>query len=319
MKSFKTSPQVKAAVSFIHKDRSADIVAIVVTYNRKDMLRRCIDLLLNQTASSDVLIVDNASTDGTEDSLLSCGLLDNHKVHYIKLSENTGGAGGFHYGLKYAYERGWCWFWIMDDDAEPHNDALEKLVGHPVDGNNIYGSAAVAHLNGEIKLCFPMKIIHSNAKIFFIEDYSRINNIENVVWLPFLGLFIHRNVIEKIRLPDRELFIRNDDVEYSERAKSNGMKIFLIKESVIEHPLQPTIPFVILGRQLYYKSTPPWKMYYEVRNKIIIAKRYYPFLSALRSISGVTLLIFLSILFEKNKMGYLNAYLKGIKDGILKR
>lgn len=111
--------------------------------------------MLKQTVSTDVLIVDNASTDGTEDNLISSGLLNNEKIHYIKLDENTGGAGGFHYGLKYACKKGWRWFWIMDDDAEPHHDALEKLVALSNDKNSIYGSAAVADLKGTFKLCFP--------------------------------------------------------------------------------------------------------------------------------------------------------------------
>jgi rhamnopyranosyl-N-acetylglucosaminyl-diphospho-decaprenol beta-1,3/1,4-galactofuranosyltransferase len=301
------------------KIKASDIVTVIVTYNRKQLLIKGIGLLLKQTVSTDILIVDNASTDGTQDALDASGLFNHEKIHYIRLTENTGGAGGFHYGLKYAYKKGWEWFWIMDDDAEPHLDSLEKLAGKASDDTILYGSAAVAHFNGNIKLCFPVKIINNDRKISFTEDYNLLNNIENVVWLPFLGLFLHRNIIQKIGLPDIDLFIRNDDVEYSERAKLYGIKIYLVKDSIIEHPLQPTIPFTIFGRQFYYKTAPSWKMYYEVRNKIIIAKKYYPFLSALRSISGVTLLIFLSILFEKNKMGYLNAYLKGIKDGILKR
>jgi rhamnopyranosyl-N-acetylglucosaminyl-diphospho-decaprenol beta-1,3/1,4-galactofuranosyltransferase len=300
---------------FESKNRTSDIATVIVTYNRKNFLRGCIDLLLKQTVSTDVLIVDNASTDGTEDNLISSGLLNNEKIHYIKLDENTGGAGGFHYGLKYACKKGWRWFWIMDDDAEPHHDALEKLVALSNDKNSIYGSAAVADLKGTFKLCFPVKRI-SNNKISFIEDHNLLHSKELVVWIPFLGFFIHRDILIKVGLPDRSLFIRNDDVEYAERAKKHGINIYMIKDSIIEHPYQPTIRFIVLGKQIYYRSMPSWKMYYEVRNKIIIAKRYYSVFSGIKSISGVTLQVLLSILLEKNKKGYLSAYLKGVIEGI---
>jgi rhamnopyranosyl-N-acetylglucosaminyl-diphospho-decaprenol beta-1,3/1,4-galactofuranosyltransferase len=305
---------VKLISPFESKTRTSDIATVIVTFNRKLLLRKCIDLLIKQTMSTDILIVDNASTDGTEDNLISSGLLNNEKIHYIKLDENTGGAGGFHYGLKYAFDKGWNWYWIMDDDAEPHQDALEKLVALSNDRNSIYGSVAVADQNGTLTLCFPVKKI-SHEKISFVEEHNLLNSKELVVWLPFLGLFIHRDILIKVGLPDRTLFIRNDDVEYAERAKKHGIDIFMIKESIIEHPYQPTIRFSFLGRKIYYRSMPPWKMYYEVRNKIIIAKRYYSVLSGIKSISGVTLQVLLSILLEKNKIGFCSAYFKGIIDG----
>jgi len=68
------------------------VAAVVVTYNRKDYLVRCVQALLRQTSPVDVLIVDNASTDGTAD-VLQPFLCD--RVHYHNTGENLGGAGGF--------------------------------------------------------------------------------------------------------------------------------------------------------------------------------------------------------------------------------
>ncbi len=297
------------------KRRCNNIVSIVVTYNRKEMLLKCLDLLLNQKRQTDILIVDNASTDGTEHKLKSSGLMDEKRIHYVYLNQNTGGAGGFHYGLKYAFEHGWNWFWLMDDDAEPHIDSLEKLFLHASNYDHIYGSVAVSNTDGSVKLCFPAKII-IGSKTKIVEDYDKLASEERVAWLPFLGFFVHRNTIKKIGLPDKKLFIRNDDIEFSERAKKQSIGIYLIKESIIEHPFQPTIPFFLFSRQLYYRSMPPWKMYYEVRNKIIIAKRHYTLLSGIKSFSGVSLQVLLSLLFEKDKNAYLKSYFNGILDGI---
>jgi len=312
----RTPTPVQITIPCHGKRRCNDIVSVVVTYNRKDLLLRCLKLLQNQSRETDILIVDNASTDGTEQELKSACLLDAKNIHYINLSENTGGAGGFHYGLKYAFKKGWEWFWLMDDDAEPHYNALEKLAFHAVNKDNIYGSAAVNMWKGRVSLCFGVKRYNQNNKTEFLDEYDLLNSSDRVAWLPFLGFFIHRSIISKIGFPDRDFFIRNDDLEYGERARKHGIKIHLIKESVIEHPLQPTIKFVLFGRPFYHRSMPPWKMYYEVRNKIIIAKRHYTFFSGIKSFAGVSFQILLSILTEKDKKAYLKSYFYGILDGL---
>ena len=298
------------------KTRHYDVVTIVVTFNRKDLLIKCIHSLLNQTAKTDVLIVDNDSSDGTENVLLSSGLLDDERICYLRLSSNTGGAGGFYYGMKYALTKGWCWFWLMDDDAVPDCNALGNLLSAAkVNQNHIYGSVAIDLQGDSKKLCFPTKKI-VNKKSFFIEDYDALSDQELISWLPFLGFFIHRSVVSKIGLPDRDLFIRNDDVEYSERAKKYGSKIYMIKKSIIRHPYQPTISFNFFEKKIYYRSMPPWKIYYEVRNKIIVSRKYYSILPSIVSFAGVTFQVLMGLVVEKNRYLYLRSFFRGIVDGI---
>ena len=92
------------------------IAAVVVTYNRKGLLARCLAALLAQRHPLDaIFIIDNCSTDGTYDDLLTQGRIapidggesiktvprtehstKSVEIHYVHLPENTGGAGGFH-------------------------------------------------------------------------------------------------------------------------------------------------------------------------------------------------------------------------------
>ena len=75
------------------------VEAVVVTYNRKEMLIQCLDAILNQTSEVDkVIVIDNNSTDNTPDYLKEKGYLDNEKIFFQKLEKNTGGAGGFYKG-----------------------------------------------------------------------------------------------------------------------------------------------------------------------------------------------------------------------------
>jgi GT2 family glycosyltransferase len=298
------------------KNRNSSIVTLVVTFNRKSLLIQCINKLLKQSITTDILIFDNGSTDGTKQALFSSKLLKNNRIHYISNNTNTGGAGGFNLGLKYALEHGWEWFWLMDDDAEPDRKALECLVMCATNKNNIYGSAAISEISNRIKLCFPVKKTIDNNKQTIIDDYNYLQNIEEVLWLPFLGFFINRKLVQKIGLPDKDFFIRNDDVEYSERAKLKGAKIYLVKNSVIRHPYQPSITFKFFGRPIYYRHMDAWKVYYEVRNKLIIAKRYYSIKAGCKSFMGISFQVALSVLIERNKLSYIIAYLNGIKDGL---
>ncbi len=97
--------------------------AVVVTYNRKDLLEKCIDRLRQQkNAACDIIIVDNASTDGTAD-MIKCQY-NVPEVIYMNTGANLGGAGGFQYGVKQAVLLGYEYVWIMDDDTLPQETAL---------------------------------------------------------------------------------------------------------------------------------------------------------------------------------------------------
>lgn len=102
--------------------------AVVVTYNRKVLLKECINALLQQTLKNIIIsIIDNASTDGTEDFIAE--YVDGEKVYYYNTGANIGGAGGFNYGMKIAVNEKKCeYIWIMDDDTIPEPDAAEKLI-----------------------------------------------------------------------------------------------------------------------------------------------------------------------------------------------
>ena len=92
------------------------IAAVVVTYNRKEYLLNNISHLLNQENNNlDIIIIDNASTDGTKDAIEE--FIINNQVIYVNTGMNLGGAGGFNYGIKFAYELNYDYIWIMDDDT----------------------------------------------------------------------------------------------------------------------------------------------------------------------------------------------------------
>ena len=310
--------KVKSMHSSHSMNRKENVAVIVVTHNRRQELLRCIQAILNQTMNCDIIIVDNASIDGTKEALHEMGIINHPCVHYLYRSENTGGAGGFYQGLKWAINGRWQWFWLMDDDALPERDALEKLLIQASNWKNIYGSTAVGADNGKIKLCFPARRSNQSGNEF-IEYHESLANLEDVAWIPFLGFLIHRKLIENIGLPDKDFFILDDDVEYSVRAKKKGAKLKMVKSSIIYHPFQPSIPVKILNWKIYYRSMPAWKVYYDVRNKILIARRHYPILLWTKTMPGIIFRAIFALLHEKKKRQQIHAYSIAIIDGLFGR
>ena len=109
----------------LEKGMKNKTAAVVVTHNRKELLGQCIDRLLKQREKfCDVIVVDNASTDGTQEMVMH--QYKASEVIYVNTGANLGGAGGFQYGVKKAVLSGYEYVWIMDDDTLPEETALDR-------------------------------------------------------------------------------------------------------------------------------------------------------------------------------------------------
>lgn len=289
-----------------------NVYVIVVTYNRKKLLLQCLGALLLQTFHPfKLLIVNNASTDGTEEYIKSSGLLENTKIKWINLPENTGGAGGFSAGMKYAFDDGADYVWMMDDDAIPHQNALEELMLHAT-SNHIYGSLAI---NGEYT-AWKTHLISENRNVNLKGEIPEIVEVQS---LPFLGFLTSKEIYKSIGLPDTSYFIAADDTEYCIRAQKNGFKIFICGNSCIDHPKAEYQEFRILNKTINYVSLPPWKRYYDTRNRIFIAKKYYGFRLYWQTFPSLIFRLTISLVIEKNKYQQLKAYFLGISDGLFSK
>ena len=128
------------------------ITSIIVTYNRKEELLRCINAVKNQTVKcTSILIVNNASTDGTKEILSS----DNELIVF-NLEKNLGGSGGFYNGLKLAHENLKSdYYWLMDDDGYPSEKCLEQLISKSTDYD--YIMPASIDINNNKKLSWAVR------------------------------------------------------------------------------------------------------------------------------------------------------------------
>lgn len=212
------------------------VAAVVVTFNRKQKLVRVIDHVLAQTRVPDwVVVVDNASTDGTDEVLARYA--GNDRVVVRRLPENVGGAGGFSAGMAHGYELGADFVWIMDDDCYPNPDALEELV--------------VGLAKAEESMGMPLPYACSLVK-FIDGDLCEMNN-PGTTWdwgrliargqesvlvthCSFVSVLFPRWVLTRFGLPLKEYFIWFDDQEYTLRVTAAGPGVQCLR-SVAVHDM----------------------------------------------------------------------------------
>lgn len=198
------------------------IIAVVVTYNRIEYLKKCILALKNQTLQlNEILVVNNGSTDGTRQ------WLENEDGITVINQENLGGAGGFYTGIKYAYEKGYDWIWCVDDDCMPKYDCLKKQF---TGDKNIISNPRIVNENN-FDLYDYNKLLK---KKFYHHIYDKLKM--PYINLSFCGLLISNLVVEKIGLPMKELFVYGDDLEYTFRAQKFGFKVEIVLDAILIHP-----------------------------------------------------------------------------------
>lgn len=240
-----------------------NIVACVVTYNRKDKLKNCINALLSQNYKNfDILIVDNASTDGTRASIQK--LIDDGKLSYVNTGKNLGGAGGFNYAIKNV-AISYKYIWMMDDDTYPMSRALSSLVDKANMLNDQFGflSSLTKWTDGSVCIMNMQTV----KKQIFDNEKALENYMIPVSTASFVSLFFKSEMARKFGLPIKEFFLWGDDTEYTERIGSDGG--FLVLDSVVVHDMHENVGVDIVCNEISRVS----RYYMAVRNRIYTARK----------------------------------------------
>ncbi|BCZ86518.1 glycosyltransferase family 2 protein [Thermus thermophilus] len=251
---------------------SERICAVIVTYNRKELLRECLKAVLSQTRPPDhVLVVDNASTDGTPEMLQE----EFPQVEVLRLPENQGGAGGFHEGMKRAYEQGFDWLWLMDDDGLPVPSTLEELLSERE--LEFKGCLVLAKEDlGSTAFYYPLPTEGHTKDVSAIEAAYPQGAIRGFL-NPYNGCLVHRSVVSRIGLPLKKLFIWGDETEYFLRARCADVKMGTLLGARFWHPKdrQKNRKLVLFGRAVFLPfSDDPKRFFLIVRNQTYIYWNY---------------------------------------------
>ena len=252
----------------IHDDQQRRIVAVVVTFNRLPLLQRLVDRLVAVPELAEVIVVDNASTDGTGD-----WLEDQHDLVCRRLDRNRGGAGGFHEGLRLAMERGAELAWLMDDDGLPDVDCLGRLLEHDYD---FWGPVVVDEEDPD-RLVFPIRLPGGTRTVRRMRDVTAAapDGVIRDVVIPFNGVLVTRALVERIGLPREDYFIWGDDHEYRLRAERAGGRVATVVGATVHHPSVGELGTpMMFGRTTYNHSPSDLKHYCMARNNLLNLRDY---------------------------------------------
>jgi len=216
----------------VKPDTTGSVCAIVVTYNRMELLRTCLAAIYHQQQRPDhVYVVDNHSTDGTAEMLaelagFSLGseevgrALEREGVYgeagtaglplsYIRLLENSGGAGGFSAGIRKGFAEGHEWLWLMDDDGVPEAECLAQLLS--------VGSEHIPYVAPDL--------IDSNGQSHFPWWGRSAGDLVANRGGPFNGVLLNRRVVKAVGYPMANFFIWGDENEYLDRIENAGIVV----------------------------------------------------------------------------------------------
>ena len=238
---------------------------VIVTYNRLNLLKECIEACLNQTYKfTSIIIVNNCSTDGTFEYLEG---LKEENIKVINCDKNLGGAGGFYEGIKYATEINNCdYLLIIDDDAIiniDYNEKIHKVMEDTVaKGEKILAYSGTVITNNEIVTSTRKNI---NKDYDFEKCDLELYKGEYFDYdsSSFCGLYVSMDIIKKIGLPKKEFFIWYDDTEYCMRIRKYTI-IRNVNAAILNHKAA-----------IQTSNGMTWKSYYGIRNRLYIEKKYF--------------------------------------------
>jgi len=322
------------------------VCAVIVTYNRKHLLIKCLKALLSQSRPLQAIyIMDNASTDGTAEALLenkfinaippasldapweiSCRnsisqSLDGYNdmsvlIYYVKMHINMGGAGGFHEGVKRSFEKGFDWMWLMDDDGIPEKDCLYQLLFEGKTHKADFLAPLVIDINHSGKLSFGIFDYKNNQTIYTFQDakkYSYDGIFEGTACL-FNGILISKELVKIVGYPKKEMFIWGDEIEYLSRIKSKGLKVITICNAIHRHPIGNINYYKIFFGKFWIRfNDHRLRDYCKFRNMAFIYKNY-AMNKLLKDVAKYSWFFIITRKFDiKNLLFYLSATIDGLR------
>jgi GT2 family glycosyltransferase len=247
------------------------VLAHMHTMNDADVVEQLLDGLRRQTRPLDaILIVDNASTDGTLDRAFP------ETITVIRNPENLGTSGTVRIGFAYALEHGFDWVWLFDADSVPEPDALEKQLAFferlpPEKQEQVcFLAARPLTATGEIKQQ-PISLPGPGMAFVPITGVEGFTECDCFLWS---GSLFRTAAVARIGLPSADYVLDIAELEYGYRARQLGFASYVVHSSVIHHDVGRNagsthrVVFSLGSLSLRLYEVSPIRCYYCVRNVI---------------------------------------------------
>lgn len=244
---------------------TTSILAVVVTYNRCELLARCLDYLQQQSRQPEqIVVINNGSTDATESMLYA------RNVRCIT-QENVGSAGGWHRGIQIALDEGFDAVWLMDDDGYPAHSALNYLE-HAFQPWMACVSSVVLCEDDASRFVFAFPVLDQEGLPVIFGRRRKIPTLKALLKISgdgmypfahfFNGALVSVAAVRQVGSVNRDFFIFGEEVDFFFRLREFGP----VYSVLAAHHLHPDV-----GKRPYT----PGKIYYYVKNTLVLNARYF--------------------------------------------
>lgn len=246
---------------------SMKIAAVIVAFNRDNLLERSLEHTVAQSRKPDlVIVVDNANLESTR------VLVESHSAIYLNGALENGSAGGFAIGFKHALSANCDFIWTLDDDGYPDINCLSILLKFTVEKN--LGVTSPLSLSQEDHAQTANPYLFGLKKITDVSKIQRKNIWPGKVQF-YNGALFSREIIKLIGYPKKELFLRGDEMDYFYRARRANTKMGLVTTAIFYHP--SGVPDFANSRNSFFGVVIPKqanKRYYQFRNRGYLVREY---------------------------------------------
>ncbi|RMG82123.1 MAG: glycosyltransferase family 2 protein, partial [Bacteroidetes bacterium] len=226
-----------------------DLSIIIVSYNVKYYLENCLLSVFRatQNISSEIIVVDNNSSDGTGQYLLP---KYGNQIKYIQLSENLGFSKANNRGIEISQGR---YVVLLNPDTIVAEDTFEKLINH-LDQYSEVGAAGVKMIDGKGKFLpeskrglptpwvafykiFGLSALFPKSTKFgkYHLTYLDKNQLHYVDVLSGAFMFIRANLLKEIGGLDEDYFMYGEDIDLSYQITRKGYKNLYFPHTTIIH------------------------------------------------------------------------------------
>lgn len=281
------------------------IDVVVVTYNRLQLLKECVNSLIAQKKNlSQIFIINNCSTDGTSEYLRS--LKENKLFCIFNLNSNIGGAAGFEYGIKMASERGnGKYIWIMDDDTIPSNSASYELLRA---ANQLHDNFGFLCSNDRWRDGSATNIPKASSRWTSLAAYGLIE----VLNATFVSVLTKKSTVMKVGLPLGQMKIWGDDTEYTTRLSRHSPSYF-VSNSIVLHKTNHNL---LNDSICNISSDRLWRYQCLYRNLIYIDRKYYSNKRVVKDIIHNFIDIYKCLSTKSNKTRKILCIIRGTWSGL---
>jgi len=214
-----------------------EIFSIIVTYNGAPWIERCLHDLLQSNIKTEVIVIDNASTDNTLDIINSF-----ENIHLIKSKENLGFGQANNLGIDFAMKNGADFIFLLNQDAYVFKNTISQLA-EALKKNPRFGLLSPLQLeaNGkEIEPVFKNFLRRNYSDDIINKMFSAENNFD--IHKPYAMRFVNaaawmmtRECVLKTGLFHPVFFHYGEDNHYASRVQFHGMKIGVLPAAHVIH------------------------------------------------------------------------------------